>query len=306
MRSRPTAIVTVGAPGSGKSTYARQFQADVDIIERDIVRKDLGDGSKKAFYRIDFPETEQAVTAICDQQMRKAAKAGRSIIVSDTNTNEFTRHLLYRKSLDLGFKVRVIPFFVDLDVLLARNAERDPDDWVPEHVIGRMHQSMVKDHDTIMDEANCFDTNYEGLSKDDVVVFDIDGTLADMAGKRGPFDWGKVGLDVPRNNVVELCRFYMFNTPSYVVFFSGRDGSCFNDTLYWLKEYISTNIEAEDLHMRKAGDQRKDWIVKTELMKKFCHNTNKIPKLCIDDRQQVVDIWRNMGIEAWQVDSGKF
>jgi hypothetical protein len=57
--------------------------------------------------------------------------------------------------------------------------------------------------------------------------------------------------------------------------------------------------------MRKAGDDRKDSLVKEEI-----YNNNIAPKynvfLVLDDRDQVVKFWRSKGLQCWQVAPGAF
>ena len=57
--------------------------------------------------------------------------------------------------------------------------------------------------------------------------------------------------------------------------------------------------------MRKKGDHRKDSIVKKELYEE--HIKNRYEVLCVfDDRNQVVDMWREEGLLCCQVYYGDF
>lgn len=314
MRNRPEAIVLIGLPGAGKSITASAAVNEALVnIERDHQREIISDGSRKRFYMMvrDTPDRvlEDAVSQRCTNELRAAAKQGKNVIISDTNTNRFTRHLLYRQLFDLGFEVTPVLIDTDLDTCLARNSERNPDHIVPVDVIRRMHSQLEKDRDLIESEIEVLTTRMSAPPDIDtyacVTVFDIDGTLAQMH-DRGPFEWHKVGNDLPRDDVVHLCQMYIDYMETNVVFFSGRDAVCFNETLEWLRENVSPNIVESELYMREKDDMRVDWIVKGEIMAKFIEETGLYPSLCVDDRQQVVDMWRNMGIQTWQVDAGKF
>jgi hypothetical protein len=58
--------------------------------------------------------------------------------------------------------------------------------------------------------------------------------------------------------------------------------------------------------MRAAGDQRPDYIVKNELFEEHVAGKYNI-LLSLDDRDSVVDLWRNkMGIPTFQVANGNF
>ena len=57
--------------------------------------------------------------------------------------------------------------------------------------------------------------------------------------------------------------------------------------------------------MRKDGDQRADHIVKREILDHI-RKAGFEPVLVFDDRQSVVDMWRDQGIRVAQTAPGKF
>ncbi len=60
------------------------------------------------------------------------------------------------------------------------------------------------------------------------------------------------------------------------------------------------------LNMREAGDMRKDSIVKKELFDQHIRGKYNV-RMVIDDRDQVVDMWRNeLGLTCLQVAEGDF
>jgi hypothetical protein len=112
-----------------------------------------------------------------------------------------------------------------------------------------------------------------------------------------------------------------------VHFFSGRNESVRTQTVQWLEKHLPITADwsyddevrndpnynpdfpisatwYEHLHMRSEGDRRPDTIVKLEMLQAqlFC----KEEVLCIlDDRQSVVDMWRENGFRVMQVDAWK-
>jgi hypothetical protein len=57
--------------------------------------------------------------------------------------------------------------------------------------------------------------------------------------------------------------------------------------------------------MRPTGDRRKDWVVKSELYRD--HNEPRYEVLLVlDDRDQVVRAWRELGLTVFQVAEGDF
>lgn len=136
-----------------------------------------------------------------------------------------------------------------------------------------------------------------------IVIFDIDGTLAKM-NDRSPFDWSRVGEDKPKIPIINILKMFTCCCSSYEIFlFSGRDEVCREITENWLYE---NGIEFKQLFMRSKGDIRKDAIVKKELFNN--HIKGKYEVLAVfDDRQQVVDMWRNeLGLTCLQVAEGNF
>lgn len=57
--------------------------------------------------------------------------------------------------------------------------------------------------------------------------------------------------------------------------------------------------------MRPEGDKRKDSIVKAELFDKHIKD-NYAVDFVLDDRNQVVKMWRDMGLKCLQVAPGEF
>ena len=301
---KPTAIITIGCPGSGKSTFAKQLSSSHKQIERDLIRVQLA-GSKKAFYtKFDRKVGEAAVSSIIRNDLLQCVENKQNVIISDTNINKQLRHRLYQDLFDMGFKVRVIVFDWNYEELVGRNDGRTQDDQVPQSVLERMYGEFSKQRELIAQEARVLNFRlheYKGQPK--TVIFDIDGTVASHVGIRSPYDLEKVLLDNPRSNIIDLVDNYALTCN--IVYFSGRDRSCHADTVEWIRKFTLT--EFNELRMRPKGDKRPDWIVKGEMMiEAISSNNNFYPWMVFDDRQQVVNIWDNMGIEVIQVQQGRF
>ncbi len=95
----------------------------------------------------------------------------------------------------------------------------------------------------------------------------------------------------------------MFKTRGYkIIIMSGRDGECFSETIEWITHM---GIPVDNLWMREEKNQRCDAIIKEELFDNHVRGKYHV-HVVIDDRQQMVDRWRAMGLECWQVNSGDF
>jgi hypothetical protein len=138
----------------------------------------------------------------------------------------------------------------------------------------------------------------------DAVLVDIDGTLAKMV-SRGPFDWDKVGEDEPIRDVVNLVN-TLDDSGVEIVFLSGRDGSCYEQTRAWLERHVGKWTREAFLYMRAAGDMRRDAVVKEEIYRGKVEPFYNV-RFVLDDRNQVVDMWRNnLGLTCLQVAPGDF
>jgi hypothetical protein len=143
--------------------------------------------------------------------------------------------------------------------------------------------------------------------KPHVVLVDVDGTVALMGkgehGRRGPFDWDRVGEDDPNLPVIRLVR--MFRREGFgTVFVSGRDEVCRDQTLMWLDHHVVA-VPEHHLLMRRRKDNRPDHEVKLEIYKRHIELDFDVAYV-LDDRDQVVRMWRSLGLTVLQVAEGAF
>lgn len=132
--------------------------------------------------------------------------------------------------------------------------------------------------------------------KPTAIMVDIDGTLAHMQ-DRSPYDYSKVMSDTLDDVIADITRKY-----KTVVVMSGRPESCREDTENWLRKHA---VRFDKLFMRTTGDNRKDSIVKLELYKEHVEPNYNI-SFILDDRNQVVKMWREQGLKCLQVAEGDF
>jgi hypothetical protein len=191
-------------------------------------------------------------------------------------------------------------------------AHPDPDDlafkeqihgWDPDVSVLAVHICDTCCH-TPTEEKNVTEpTAVEELPE--AILVDIDGTLARRV-DRGPFDWRKVGGDEPITDVVELVKTLYWGSHAEIIFMSGRDVVCFDDTQEWLREHLGEWVLDLQLLMRPRKDGRKDFIVKEEIYRRDIQGKYNV-RLVLDDRDQVVEMWRNtLGLTCLQVAPGDF
>ncbi|TYC01679.1 polynucleotide kinase [Micromonospora sp. WP24] len=133
------------------------------------------------------------------------------------------------------------------------------------------------------------------------VLVDIDGTLAER-GDRSPYDWSRVGEDQPRPAVIELVQTLAAAGRHRIILLSGRDDVCRDQTVMWLD---AQGVPFDELHMRARKDNRRDSVVKEELYRSRIEGRYRVA-FVVDDRDQVVKMWRDLGLDCFQVAEGAF
>lgn len=272
------AWITVGISASGKTFWANQQEA-VDI-NRDWIRFNIiAPGTDWSSYKFN-KKKEKEVTSIQEQMVMDALSKGQDVIISDTNLNPATRSKWVTLLTDIGYDVEIKEFDVTLETAWKRDSVRK--NGVGHSVIYSQYQKWLeyKGHKTYSGDTS--------LPK--AVIFDIDGTIAQMAG-RSPFAWDKVDSDAPRYMIIEMARSYMmFNYEIIVV--SGRDGSCKELTEAWMTKF---QMPWAEFFIRPEGDTRKDTIVKEEIFwRDIAPNYNVLG--VVDDRPSVVRMWHDLKI----------
>ena len=168
------------------------------------------------------------------------------------------------------------------------------------------------------------------------VIFDIDGTLADIEhrrhfveGKKKDFDAFNAAMkyDIPNASIVDLL-WMCEHDAKQVIFCTGRmeqyrevtrnflldkcsyEGS-YHDDLYAGERYSRESIERHlDTYLIMRPDERRhdpDHQIKQEMLDEILKTVDKSNILyAVDDRQRVVDMWRSNGLTCLQVAEGNF
>jgi predicted kinase len=302
-----TLHITRGLPGCGKTAYARQWVAAGREyrarVNRDDLRLMLDDGH---FVK---GVTEPRILAARDAAISSLLRKGLDVISDDTNLPQRTARDLARLATHAGAGFEVIDMTdVPLATCLERNAARSDKDPVPEGAIRDMHARFLAGRAYPLPVPGEPGGGADGMALYEpkpgapkAVIADIDGTTALMCA-RSPFDETRVHQDRPNPPVIAVIR-AMAEAGSAVVFVSGRTDGCRQATFDWLCEH--TGIPFQGLFMRAAGDCRKDAVVKLELFDRHVRDCYDVTCV-LDDRQQVVDMWRSLGLTCLQVAPGDF
>jgi len=283
-------IITVGLPASSKTTWAKKKVDKAGggwkIVCMDDLRAMLDNGKYTK-------NNEKAMKSVRDVMVVSLLESGFNIIIADTNLSPKVQDKWRRLAKSMGVEFEKKSFLdISLETCIKRDLQREKS--VGKDVIMRMYKDHVKPLE--------YHRQYEpDDSLPQAILVDLDGTLAHNDGVRGWYDWKSVGLDSVDPIVAEMVRMYHYRG-FMVVIMSGRDAICREETSLWLKEY---NIPCDRLFMRGEGDQRKDVIVKKELFFDNVADDYNV-KFALDDRDQIVEGWRDIGLKCLQVAEGDF
>ena len=164
------------------------------------------------------------------------------------------------------------------------------------------------------------------------IIFDLDGTLANIDSRRdismkpnGRLDWNVfaapnsiLALDKPNAPVIKMAQ--MFKADGFkIVIFSGRNDRGFDATVQWLDDF---KVPFDLLVMRPDKFKDKSWpiadgnpatpdmrfmpdeILKKKMLDAFVDINDVF--LVVDDRDKVVKMWRDLGLNTFQVAPGDF
>lgn len=303
---KPTLHITRGLPASGKTTWAKAWVAEDPTsrarVNRDDLRAMLHDGVWKGH------PTEKQVIAARDKVIAALLRQGVSVVCDDTNLPVRTCHELIRLANENRADWKILDHFarVPVDVCLKRDRERAKP--VGDNVIVDMHDKFFGNGwiGAVSPPKESEQVEYAPPpDKPRAILVDLDGTLA-LHNGRDPYDESKVEQDLLNEPVAAVVR-AMAAAGHEIVFMSGRTSGCRDASSRWLaKQFEGTPwISKANLYMRASGDSRKDSVVKRELFDKFVReNWNVVAVL--DDRNQVVEMWRSLGLTCLQVAPGDF
>lgn len=147
-----------------------------------------------------------------------------------------------------------------------------------------------------------------------IYLWDVDGTLTDPAkrlhhitggSKRWDLFYSEAKLDKPIFETITVAR--ALNAAGHInILSTGRPESVRFDTAEWMHRY---RVPFNGLYMRKDGDHREDFIVKSELLDQIMVQYGAGLGGyggAFEDRQQVVDMYRKRGLRVFQVAPGNF
>lgn len=312
-------LILHGLPACGKSTYREQLMANFPGRFGYVNFDELRHADPNWVWT---PEGERVMQAQAFQNGVVILGGGQDLIVDNTNLNPKTLERWRKLAEKYNVEWEMQYFTTPIDECIRRNNLRTGWQHVPRPVIERM----------------ALFSNLLDIPKDKkLVLVDMDGTLADCEHRRHFLEIKdcimclSTGCSPNGYNDCSYCNgrghtkknwdgFYsdcisdppvepilkwvkaLGDDPDFLVcIVSGRPtDKAGNQTVDWLAKY---EVPYDRIFMRAARDHRPDYMVKQQIL-------DRLPKnqiaFVIDDRQQVVDMWRRNQLTVYQVAEGNF
>lgn len=297
-----------GLPGSGKTTWAlNQLAGGINRsirVNKDDLRAELGQNGW-----VWSQANEQEIIALRDSRIANALKLGFDCISDDTN---FARK--HKVQLEViarlhGAQFEIRDFTnVSVDECIRRDALRPAS--VGRKVIEQMaakYLSNVSNAAGPVAYARFAHVGKQDVTLPAAIICDLDGTLADFKtpGHRGPYDATLCAQDALVEPVYRLIHAMHYKAGYKIIYLSGRERKFIQPTFQFLMDHSCPEWSLPTLLMRETGDKLPDWIVKGELFDAHIRGKYYVD-FVLDDRDQVVNFWRHIGLTCFQVAPGAF
>lgn len=287
----PILCILIGPPATGKTTYRSTLTAQGWVYTNLDELRAANPRNKE--YQIHELQKTMLLGFMAD---------GRDIVIDNLNLNPNTTARYASMADRYGYVVDYKFFGRDMhwSEAVKRDALRKGNACVGKSVIiqSYMQAGLYKD------------------SKKSAVIFDIDGTLANIEHRRhhvadGKKDWrafnAGIKNDTPNQPIATLYDMVSLYGDRYesheIILMSGRSADHRRVTETWLDEHGLDGYFA--LFMRGFTDMRDDAIVKKELYEQFVKPYFDV-SFVIDDRDRVVKMWREQGLTCLQCAEGNF
>lgn len=324
-RTDQTVTLTIGLPGSGKTTWAKKEVADaanrgkiIVRVNNDDIREELNGG--RMLEGQWNPKLESKVKVLRMEQVSEAIKDGYDVILDNTYLNHKALTAM-RQWLQQTFPHVIILEKDFRDVSLDTCIERDKARQERgERFCGKAVIDKMAADANLVPVIPPYPVDW---TLPWCIICDLDGTLAKFGNRRNAYDCSKCDeTDEPDYSVLSILTMYYenakqanadtygfpigFPTISKIFFFTGRTDNFQPQTERFLTNKCRLPITDDpilQLSMRKTGDSRHDDVVKKEMFDNHIKGHYNVLAV-IDDRAKVVRMWRSMGLPVFDVGTG--
>ena len=296
-----------GLPGSGKSTIASVLATrhEAVIVCRDELRQMM--------YNTYTPDAdaEDVISGVEVAMVENLLKQDKDIVIDSVNARTSYLKAWAKLAHKYDADFQVIDVKTSLEESLNRNQKRaiKGGRYVPPEVIESFAKQFQWKVVEALDPIVVAPVSEKDLSQfhRDAIIVDIDGTLAHrVPGGRSPYDYSRVSEDTVDESIRDVVNKLAKKYDILIV--SGRKHICKDETASWLTH---NGIVWDRLYMRdgdhrdRHGNQSPDWIIKYEIFNEHIRSRYRV--VCVlDDRDQVVRMWRKLGLKCLQVQPGDF
>lgn len=303
-RNNPQILILVGAPGSGKSTFARYMLR----TEENWMRVCRDDYRSMHFIQGKASDREEMlISKMVDAAIEALLHKKSNVIIDATHTKkDYIEHYIekFGHLADISFKL----FEASYAELQERCDERyrETGKFIPPNVLKKFVDGVENlkskfDFSPREKTEKRFAIKTYEEEKPNCFLFDLDGTLSDGNGRSMYTPTHEEILaDLPITPVVSVLQ--ALSEKYRIVFLSGREDTYHESTSAWIRQHIVHNAEHEIiLHMRSQGDFRKDSVIKREILnREILPNYNVVA--AFDDRLQVQrECWNAENIFSFNV-----
>ena len=281
-------------PGAGKTTLLAEMKVDnprLACVSRDSLRLHLfGETGRLTF------EQEQIISRAEKAQAAALLAGGWDVFIDAMNLRKKWAQGWADFAALHGANFEVIDLDVPVDECVRRDAARGTAGGrsVGEQVIRETARRFPrKSWPKIEPSSDLFfypDPYVPDESLPPAWIADVDGTLAEKSPTRDIYDYTRLHEDTPIAHTVTVLQ--KLAADASIIVLSGRTDDCRDETANWLR---ANGVPFTELHMRRTGDGRPDYKMKTEIFDE--HIRHRFHVLGVfDDRLSVCRAWARMNL----------